>query len=83
VVAIILFDFVFALSPSLLLLNFVRIFDFLSLGIYLGSHDVGTLCLDHFESMVRANHGYVLRSSNLILSGTIIRGTPKTSKLGW
>jgi hypothetical protein len=61
-----LFDFDFTLSPSLLMLDFVRIFDFLSLRIDLGTPTTGKISLDHFESLVRTYHGYVLRSSNLI-----------------
>jgi hypothetical protein len=66
VVVVFLFDFVFVLSPSLLLLDFVRIFDFLSLEIDLGTPTIGTLSLDHFECLVRAYHGCVFRSSSLI-----------------
>jgi hypothetical protein len=44
----------------------VRILDFLSLGIDLGTLAIGTLSLDYFESLVRSNYGYVLRSNSLI-----------------
>jgi hypothetical protein len=74
-----LFDFVFALSHSLLLLDFVRIFDFLSLGIDLGTLVVGTLSLDHFESLVRADHGYVLHSSSLFRNSE----TPTNPNHNW
>jgi hypothetical protein len=64
---LILLKFFHSLSHfSSLLMDFVRIFDFLSLGIDLGAPAVGTLSLDHFESLVRGDHEYVLRSSSLI-----------------